>query len=58
MQIFRPIHRGGGGGEKLLRVATSWGRSSHVPDQVTWTEAAQPWDHVDPTSVSFPRMPT
>jgi hypothetical protein len=27
------------------------------PDMVFWTEAAQPWDRIDPQAVQFERMP-
>ena len=29
----------------------------YQPQLVTWTEAAQPWDHVDPAATKFARMP-
>jgi hypothetical protein len=41
----------------IIRPASLDEPQRYKPTLVTWTKAAQPWDHVDPTSVSFPRMP-
>jgi hypothetical protein len=29
----------------------------YSPQMVLWTDAAQPWDHVNPATPNFPRMP-
>lgn len=31
--------------------------SRYRPQMISWSEAAQPWDHVDPTLPAFARMP-
>ena len=41
----------------ILRPASLDRPERYKPTVVTWTEAAQAWDHVDPTAASFPRMP-
>ncbi|CCF20139.1 conserved protein of unknown function [Pseudorhizobium banfieldiae] len=41
----------------ILRPASLDQPEHYKPTLVTWTEAAQAWDHVDPTAASFPRMP-
>ena len=41
----------------VIRAASLDQPERYRPDMVTWTDAAQPWDHVDPASTKFPRMP-
>jgi hypothetical protein len=41
----------------ILRPAGLDNPERYKPTVVTWTDAAQPWDHVDPTLATFPRMP-
>ncbi len=41
----------------ILRPASLNEPECYRPTVVTWTDAAQPWDHINPTSTAFPRMP-
>ncbi|MDO1582109.1 GFA family protein [Rhizobium oryzicola] len=41
----------------IIRAASLDEPARYAPTMVTWTDAAQPWDHIDATLVQFRRMP-
>lgn len=41
----------------VIRAGSLDDPSRYVPQMVFWTEAAQPWDLLDPKAVKFARMP-
>ncbi len=41
----------------IVRPASLDEPERYSPQLVTWTDAAQPWDRIDPALPSFPKMP-
>ncbi|KQQ71303.1 MULTISPECIES: GFA family protein [unclassified Rhizobium] len=41
----------------VIRAASLDAPDQYRPQIITWTDAAQPWDHLDPTLARFAKMP-
>jgi hypothetical protein len=41
----------------VIRAASLDAPDRYRPQMFTWTDAAQPWDHLDPTLARFAKMP-